>query len=79
MREAARKDGTLKFTALLHHVNEACLTEAFYNLKKTAAVGVDGLTWHEYERNLEDNIADLHGRIHRGAWSTGSAIVAFFG
>jgi len=68
VREAARKDGTLKFTALLHHVNEACLTEAFYNLKKTAAVGVDGLTWHEYERNLEDNIADLHGRIHRGAY-----------
>ena len=39
VREAARKDGTLKFTALLHHVNEDCLTEAFFNLKKTAAVG----------------------------------------
>jgi group II intron reverse transcriptase/maturase len=68
VREAARKDGTLKFTALLHHVNEDCLTEAFFNLKKTAAVGVDGVTWHEYERNLEANIADLHGRIHRGAY-----------
>ena len=68
VREAARKDSTLKFTALLHHVNEECLTEAFFNLKKTAAVGVDGVTWHEYERNLEDNIADLQGRIHRGAY-----------
>ena len=68
VREAARKDSTLKFTALLHHVNEDCLTEAFFNLKKTAAVGVDGVTWQEYERNLEANIADLHGRIHRGAY-----------
>ena len=68
VREAARKDSTLKFTALLHHVNEDCLTEAFFNLKKTAAVGVDGVTWQEYERDVESNIADLHGRIHRGAY-----------
>ena len=68
VREAARKDSTLKFTALLHHVNEDSLTEAFFHLKKTAAVGVDGVTWPEYEQNLEVNIADLHGRIHRGAY-----------
>ena len=68
VREAARKDSTLRFTALLHHVNEDCLIESFFNLKKTAAVGVDAVTWHEYERNLEANIADLHGRIHRGAY-----------
>ena len=68
VREAARKDSTLKFTALLHHVNEDCLTEAFFNLKKTAAVGVDGVTWQEYERNLEAHIRDLHDRLHRGAY-----------
>jgi group II intron reverse transcriptase/maturase len=68
VREAARKDSTLKFTALLHHVNEDCLTESFFNLKKTAAVGVDGVTWHEYEQNVEVYIADLHDRIHRGAY-----------
>jgi len=68
VREAARKDSTLKFTAVLPHVNEDGLTAAFFNLKKTVAVGVDGVTWHEYERNVEDNIADLHGRIHRGAY-----------
>jgi len=68
VREAARKDSTLKFTALLHHVNEDCLIEAFFNLKKMAAVGVDGVTWHDYERNLEANIAALHDRIHRGAY-----------
>jgi RNA-directed DNA polymerase len=68
VREAAREGSTLKFIALLHHVNESCLTEAFFNLKKTAAVGVDGVTWQEYERNVEANIVDLHDRIHRGAY-----------
>jgi group II intron reverse transcriptase/maturase len=68
VREAARKDSTLKFTALLHHVNAERLTEAFFNLKKTAAVGIDEVTWHEYERNVEANIVDLHERIHRGAY-----------
>lgn len=68
VREAARKDSTLKFTALLHHVNQDCLTEAFFHLKKTAAAGVDEVTWQEYERNVAANIVDLHGRIHRGAY-----------
>jgi RNA-directed DNA polymerase len=68
VREAARKDSQLKFTALLHHVNEECLHNAFLNLKKTAAVGVDGVTWYEYDQNVEENIANLHKRMHRGAY-----------
>ena len=68
VREAARKDSTLVFTALLHHVDEVALTDAFFSLKKTAATGVDGTTWHEYEQHVETNIAGLHDRIHRGAY-----------
>ena len=65
---AARKDSKLRFTALLHHVKFDCLYAAFFNLKKTAAVGVDEVTWHEYEQDVEANIVDLHERIHRGAY-----------
>jgi RNA-directed DNA polymerase len=68
VREAARKDRTLKFTALLHHINEDCLREAFFNLKKHAAVGVDEVTWQDYGRNLEANLEGLHERIHRGSY-----------
>jgi len=68
VREAARKYSHLKFTALLHHVNEDCLREAFFNLKRHAAVGIDALTWQNYEHDLEANIVDLHERIHRGAY-----------
>ena len=58
VREAARKDSSLRFVNLLHHVNCELLEEAFFDLKKSAAVGVDGVAWHDYERNLEDNIVD---------------------
>ncbi len=68
VRETARKSRELKFTALLHHVNVEQLTSSFYQLKKKAAVGIDQVTWHEYEQGLEDRIVDLHGRIHRGAF-----------
>ena len=68
VRQAARQSRDLKFTALLHHVNIELLTSSFYQLKKKAAVGVDQMSWHEYEEDLENRIVDLHGRVHRGAY-----------
>lgn len=68
VREAARQSRELLFNNLLHHINEELLTSSFYQLKKNAAVGVDGVTWREYEQDLEVRIADLNGRIHRGAY-----------
>jgi len=68
VREAARKDKKLKFTALLHHVSIDLLRVSYNSLKKQAAPGVDGMTWEEYGRDLEARLADLHGRIHRGAY-----------
>jgi hypothetical protein len=53
---------------LLHHVNVELLRAAFFWLKRNAAPGVDGLTWHEYARNLEARLVDLHARVHRGAY-----------
>ena len=68
VRETAKNRRELKFTNLLHHINVELLESSFYQLKKTAAVGIDGVSWHEYEQGLEERIADLHGRIHRGAY-----------
>jgi group II intron reverse transcriptase/maturase len=68
VREAARKDKKLQFTALLHHVTIDLLRDSFYALKRKAAPGVDGVTWQEYGRDLEVHLTDLHGRIHRGAY-----------
>ena len=68
VREAARQSREQVFVNLLHHINEELLTSSFHRLKKGAAVGVDGVTWHEYAQDLEARIADLHGRIRRQAY-----------
>ena len=68
VREMARKNGKLKFTALLHHVTVELLRESYYCLKRQAAPGVDGVTWEEYGEGLEGRLTNLHGRIHRGAY-----------
>jgi group II intron reverse transcriptase/maturase len=68
VRQAARQRKQERFTALLHHVNVDSLRVAFYALKRKAAPGVDGLTWQDYEAELEPRLEDLHGRIHRGAY-----------
>jgi retron-type reverse transcriptase len=41
---------------------------AFFALKRDAAPGIDGLTWRDYETDLERNLEDLHARAHRGAY-----------
>ena len=68
VRQAAKKDKGLRFTALLHHVSIDLLRSSYYSLKRRAAAGVDGVTWEEYGARLEERLADLHGRIHRGAY-----------
>jgi RNA-directed DNA polymerase len=68
VRKAAREGKEIKFTALLHHLTADLLRESFYALKRKAAPGVDGVTWQEYETGLEGRLADLHSRVHRGAY-----------
>jgi len=68
VREAAKRDKQLRFTALLHHVSVALLSNSFYSLKREAAPGVDGLTWQEYETDLYKRLEDLHSHVHRGTY-----------
>src|SRR5437763_16746660 len=68
VRQAAQVRKQERFTALLHHVTVDLLRESFYALKRRAAPGVDGVTWHEYETGLEGRLADLHSRVQRGVY-----------
>jgi RNA-directed DNA polymerase len=68
VRKAAKERKEMKFTALLHHLTVALLRDSFYALKRKAAPGIDGMTWEEYETGLEGRLADLHRRVHRGAY-----------
>ena len=69
IRQAAKQGKKAeKLTTLLHHVSTDLLKTAFYELKADAAAGVDGVTWKDYEADLDHNIEDLHARVHRGAY-----------
>src|SRR2546429_1807733 len=68
IRQAARDRKKEKFTALFHHLSTDLLEEAFFELKEDAAPGVDGLTWRDYEVDLDCNIEGLHDRVQRGAY-----------
>jgi group II intron reverse transcriptase/maturase len=68
IRQVASQRTKEKFTALLHHISLEHLEAAFFELKENAAPGVDGLTWQAYEADLDRNIADLHARLHKGAY-----------
>jgi len=68
VREVARRDRNARFTALFHHLTIERLRAAFHALKRKAAPGVDGVTWEQYASTLEDNLEDLHARLHRGAY-----------
>ncbi len=69
VRQAARKDRKLKFTALLHHIyNVETLQAAYFALKREAAPGVDDETWRHYRERLESNLRDLSERLKRGAY-----------
>ncbi len=66
VREAARKGRDVRFTALMHHITPDLLAESFMDLKRSAAAGVDGVTWREYENGLDDRIAALWEAVQSG-------------
>ena len=77
VRRVARKDKDVRFTALLHHVDVDRLRKAYFALRPKAAPGVDGVTWHEYGQDLEENLRDLHRRVHRGGYRAKPSLRAY--
>lgn len=55
----AKQDKRLKFTSLIHHVNEANLAECYRELKANKACGIDGETVEAYGKNLQERLNQL--------------------
>lgn len=68
VRERAQRDSRCRFTALMHHLTPSLLAESFFALKRSAATGIDEVTWSAYENGLESRLVDLHERIHSGRY-----------
>jgi group II intron reverse transcriptase/maturase len=66
--DKAARDQHHRFGDLYRQLNQESLRQSFYLLRKDAASGVDGVTFQEYEQNLESNLADLVERLKRRAY-----------
>ena len=68
IRQFVQREPQARLTTLLHHVTVDALRWAFFELKKNASAGVDGMTWTMYLEGLEGRLTDLHDRVHSGAY-----------
>jgi retron-type reverse transcriptase len=66
--DKARRDRNHRFGDLYRQLNQESLRASFYLLRKEAASGVDGVTFQEYEKNLEANLANLVERLKRKSY-----------
>jgi retron-type reverse transcriptase len=68
VREAARKGRDARFTALTHHITPELLAESFMELKRSAAAGIDGVTWCDHEDDLDTKIVALWDAVQSGRY-----------
>jgi group II intron reverse transcriptase/maturase len=61
--EKAKREPNYRFGDLYRKLNQEVLRLCFYRLRKDAASGVDGVSFQEYEKNLQTNLTDLERRL----------------
>jgi hypothetical protein len=44
------------------------LAQSFYALRRDAAVGMDVMSWRDYEEGLLQRVTELHAILHKGAF-----------
>jgi RNA-directed DNA polymerase len=66
--ELASNCPDMSFTNLAHHIDIIWLHKAYALTRKDGAVGVDGQTAEDYERNLWANLQDLLNRAKSGTY-----------
>ena len=66
--ELARGTPRMVLNTLAHHIDLVWLEEAYRRTRKDGAVGVDGQTAADYERDLEGNLRSLLERAKSGTY-----------
>jgi len=66
--ELAKDDSKRQFSSIAHLITVEKLEEAFRSLRKDASAGIDGVTYEQYETNVEENIRQLHQRLKEGKY-----------
>ena len=63
LNRKAEQEPEYRFRSLYQLINLQALYESFGSLKKSAAPGVDGITYEDYEKNLDENLRVLLDRL----------------
>jgi len=63
--EHAKREPDMQFISLAHLLNADFLKQCFYGLDRNKAVGLDNVSWCEYEVNLDKNLDNLVDRLKR--------------
>ena len=66
--ELAKRSPQMAFTSLAYLMDIDWLDAAFARTRKDGAPGVDGQTWHDYGRNLKENLQSLLDRAKSGTY-----------
>jgi RNA-directed DNA polymerase len=66
--ELARQAPTMAFTSLNHAIDRDLLFDSYLRVRRNGAVGIDGQTAEQYEKNLSANLDDLLERAKSGTY-----------
>ena len=66
--QLSRKNPDMVFTSIGHLIDKDMLKSCHARMDGSKAVGIDGVTKEEYERNLDENLDDLIARLKRKAY-----------
>jgi RNA-directed DNA polymerase len=61
--QRARQDSTFQFTSLAHLLDTEFLRECYRSLGKEKACGIDGVSWQDYGKHLDENLIHLVERL----------------
>ncbi len=61
--ERAKREPAIQFTSLSHLLNVSFLKDCYKSLNRNKAVGIDGVSWAEYGKNLDTNLEKLVGKM----------------
>jgi len=59
----ARQDPKVRFTSLAHLLDAECLKESYRELNPYAVFGIDRVSYAEYGKHLDENIANVVERL----------------
>lgn len=63
--ERAKREPDFQFMSLAHLLNTEFLSDCFNRLNRNKAVGIDNVSWKDYNKNLDENLEKLVGKMKR--------------